>query len=140
MGSHRQSWKNSGASASVGQVISRRNRVKSFNLILKEWCPQGAILFFLLHCMMLPQTFKPTQSPESGPPVAAQLQCRTTGLGPGAAFCSLSPAASDSCLSGVATKLPFHGRPAVAKCFQSTFLPRPSSSLVWALCLGPCAS
>lgn len=100
--------------ASVGQVISRWNGVKSLNLILKEWCPQGAILFFLLHCMMLPQTFKPTQSPESGPPVAAQLWCRTTGLRPEAAFCSLSPAASDGCLSGVATKLAFHGRPAVA--------------------------
>ena len=86
-------WKARLVGQVVGQVISRWNHVKSLNLILKEWCPQGAILFFLLYCMMLPQTFKPTQSLESGPPVAAQLRCRTTGLGPGAAFYSLSPVA-----------------------------------------------
>ena len=100
--------------ASVGQVIQAEHCVEELELDSEGMVPTGAILFFLLHFMMLPQTFRPIQSLESGPPVAAQLQCRTTGLGPGEAFYSLSPAASDSCSSGVATKLPFHGRPAMA--------------------------
>lgn len=119
--------------ASVGQVISRWNtRWKSLNLILKEWCPQGAILFFLLHFMMLPQTFKPTQSLESGPPVAAQLQCGTTGPGPGAAFYSLSPAAS----LGWPLSSHFMGGQQWPGASKAHFLKGPPA----ALCLGPCVS
>lgn len=41
----------------------------------------------------------------------------------GAAFHSLSPTASNSCLSGTAGKLPFPGRPAMTLCLQRIFLP-----------------
>lgn len=115
--------------ARVGQVVSRWSTMwKSLDLILKEWSPRGASLFFPLHFTMLPQTFRPTQSLVSDPTAATQLPCRTAGLGPGAAFYSLSPAASDNCLSGVMSKLPFHGRPAMGQCLQSTSLRRLSCS------------
>lgn len=95
------SWK-----ARAGQVVPRWNAMwKSLKLILEKWSPQDAVLvssaaFHGVISGML----------SLGGLACTQLPCRNAALGPGAAFYSLFPAVSNSCLSGTASGLPFPGR------------------------------